>query len=287
MIKSSYLLMILVLVMVVGCNSPPHVPYSQNCNKEKSHKLSALVIGNSNYDNGTLDSTINNAVKMTNVLESFCFKVTLEKDLEKKEMYNVIHGFTECLHEGSVGLFYFAGHGAFGGEGADSSFLLPINNEGIHKQTDLSYDAYPVGQILTKMKKEKVISIIILDACYANPYSGTDTQSLCINQSIKNILETTTEVTGNLINGGFLITGNLHQNNLYAKKLIETLTTVQEEIPMNTVFYKLLEENVGFFNNVNVSESVVFKKCVESKPLEPLERCDGRCPDGLDIDGLD
>jgi len=132
----------------------------------------ALVVGNNQYEHSPLKNPVNDATDIARVLEEIGFDVSLKTNLKQRQMDDAIHDFTKRLSQSnnSVGLFYFAGHGA---QVNGQNYLLPIDNERIKDGTDLEYHAVYADKILKKMEKAKTsLNIIILDACRDNPYSG-------------------------------------------------------------------------------------------------------------------
>ena len=82
----------------------------------------ALVIGNAAYreDIGSLK---NPATDMAATLRQLGFVVTLVKDATHQRMAEAVEDFSRQLRPGSVGVFYYAGHGAqVGGR----NYLIPL-----------------------------------------------------------------------------------------------------------------------------------------------------------------
>ena len=71
----------------------------------------ALVIGNSAYPSAALKNPVNDAKAMAAKLGSLGFEVILRTDAGQRDMTRAISQFGDRLKGGSVGLFYFAGHG--------------------------------------------------------------------------------------------------------------------------------------------------------------------------------
>ena len=129
----------------------------------------ALVIGNRNYEYGVLTNTLNDAQDMAQVLKNIGFDVTLKTNLNRRAMNDAIHNFGERLKQThSIGWFYFSGHGTRAG---NENYLLPTDNGGIRKQSDLQYEAIPASRVLRTMNDAKTaLNIIVLDACRNQPY---------------------------------------------------------------------------------------------------------------------
>ena len=71
----------------------------------------ALIIGNSAYPSAALKNPVNDAKAMAAKLGSLGFEVILRTDAGQRDMTRAISQFGDRLKGGSVGLFYFAGHG--------------------------------------------------------------------------------------------------------------------------------------------------------------------------------
>ena len=74
----------------------------------------ALVIGNAAYseDIGALKNPGNDATDMAATLRQLGFAVTLVRDATRQRMDEAVEDFSRQLRPGSVGVFYYAGHGA-------------------------------------------------------------------------------------------------------------------------------------------------------------------------------
>ena len=134
----------------------------------------ALVIGNSQYEYNPLYYPTKNASAMANVLRQQGFEVRLEIDLKKSKMKQAIREFGQHLAEkkGSVGLFYYAGHGV---QINKNNYLVPINNKDIRDDFDVEDDANCLAEILQRMVKgNNGVNIVILDAAHNNPFESSN-----------------------------------------------------------------------------------------------------------------
>ena len=129
-------------------------------------KRLALVIGNSAYQTSPLKNTVNDAEDMSDSLKKLGFKVILKKNADQRNMEDAIRNFGKQLKDGSVGLFYFAGHGM---QVEGRNYLIPIDAQ-IESESDVKYEAVDAGRVLGKMEDaENQLNIVILDACRNNP----------------------------------------------------------------------------------------------------------------------
>lgn len=130
----------------------------------------ALVVGNANYKEGRLANPVNDAADMGARLKELGFNVTTLLDADLRRMKDAIRDFTDRLYaqEGSVGLFYYAGHGL---ELDRQNYLLPINAD-IRRESDVEYEAVNAGRLLDGMMRAKNgTNLVILDACRNNPFA--------------------------------------------------------------------------------------------------------------------
>lgn len=128
----------------------------------------ALVIGNSSYVQAPLNNPINDANDITTILRTAGFSVTILTNARRRALIENIQEFTRKLHQpGSVGLFYFAGHGI---EVDGRNYLLPIDAN-ITTEADVPFEAVDAGRVLAGMEHAKNnLNLIILDACRDNPF---------------------------------------------------------------------------------------------------------------------
>jgi uncharacterized caspase-like protein len=87
----------------------------------------ALVIGNSLYASSALRLPAGDTTLVAGALAAAGFRVTLMDDLGQAEMQQAVTDFATALQgPNTVGLFYYAGHGAqYGGTARSASPWLP------------------------------------------------------------------------------------------------------------------------------------------------------------------
>lgn len=93
----------------------------------------ALVIGNSAYVAAPLVNPVNDARAIAGALRSLGFEVAIGENLSQVQMKRSILAFGEKLKGGSVGLFYYAGHGVQTG---GRNYLIPVD-AAIEKESDI------------------------------------------------------------------------------------------------------------------------------------------------------
>ena len=129
----------------------------------------ALIIGNSDYlQTARLRNPVNDARSISKTLRDLGFSVTTLENAHTRGMDSAIRKFGKTLRkEGGVGLFYYAGHGM---QIRGENYLLPVDINP-STETDVSYDAVPLGKLLGQMKMaDNGMNVGILDACRNNPY---------------------------------------------------------------------------------------------------------------------
>ena len=128
----------------------------------------ALLIGNGAYDNAPLKNPPNDVRAMSRALTSCGFEVIEKIDCSKKEMYSAIQDFGKKIQRGSIGLFYYAGHGM---QVKGRNYLIPVR-AGITAEDEVEFQAIDASLVLSKMETaENRVNIVILDACRNNPFA--------------------------------------------------------------------------------------------------------------------
>ena len=133
-----------------------------------TRKLTALVVGISNYPNGgALQNPANDASDMAKALEDFGFSVISKIDCMVEDLDRAVESFKDNLNSNEVGQFYFAGHGMqIKGENylntTDTNFLDEISAK---------HSSFPLNQVIEVMDScANRTNLIVLDACRNNPF---------------------------------------------------------------------------------------------------------------------
>ncbi len=209
----------------------------------------ALVIANSQYENGMLWQSVNDAKAMKNVLTQIGFRVIFKTELNKRAMDKATREFRQCLQTTrGVGLFYFSGYGVqVNGE----NYLLPTNAN-FSDEADVEYDAFQVGKILDRLKLVKNdLNIIILDASREIPSLRTSRRGLANMSSPSGFFMAYPAKAGNTIQE------QRGQNSLYVKNLVKVLKTAApnhkriEDVFMqvnNAVIQATFEQQMPIYN---------------------------------------
>lgn len=137
----------------------------------------ALVIGNGNYEGmGKLANPVNDAEDMGETLSELGFDVEVVTDAGLEQMEEAVLRFRDKLaaSPGSVGVFFYAGHGVqSGGE----NYLIPVDAR-INSESLLRTRAVPLQFVLDSLKEARnKVNIVILDACRDNPFSWARSSS--------------------------------------------------------------------------------------------------------------
>lgn len=133
-----------------------------------SARRTALVIGNSNYEQGPLRNPVNDARSIGNTLKGLGFDVTLLLDQNLRQMDEAVRTFGRNIKGGGIGLFYFAGHGVQVG---GVNYLVPAGAK-VEKEQDMKFETLEIGKVTAEMEAaENGLNIVILDACRNNPFT--------------------------------------------------------------------------------------------------------------------
>jgi len=145
-----------------------------SCLTAQDSKRSALIIGNDSYTQSPLKNAVNDARAMDKALRAAGFQTRLVENASKEQMEDAFGAFADALGPDSVALFYYAGH-AFQIE--NENFLVPVDYKPARGIAQAKTRTVSVVQLIEEMKRARAQrSIIILDACRANPI--TDSYSL-------------------------------------------------------------------------------------------------------------
>jgi uncharacterized caspase-like protein len=127
-----------------------------------------LVIGNTKYADAPLKNPANDAQGIAGALQQLGFQVNLQLDAGRAAMIDAIRGFgAQLAKQKSVGLFYYAGHGA---QLAWRNYLIPVDAV-VEKVDDMRDRTVELNSLLEGLIQAKnPMNVIILDACRDNPF---------------------------------------------------------------------------------------------------------------------
>ncbi|MCM3905504.1 MAG: caspase domain-containing protein [Pyrinomonadaceae bacterium] len=133
-----------------------------------TEKRVALVIGNGRYETGPLRNPVNDANLVTATLRELGFEVISRTDVNLQQMGAAVREFSRKINNGSIGLFYYAGHGM---QSAGRNFLIPVGAQ-IEAEGDVVLEALDLNSVLEQMgRANNRLNIVILDACRNNPFA--------------------------------------------------------------------------------------------------------------------
>lgn len=133
-----------------------------------TEKRVALVIGNGRYETGPLRNPVNDANLVTATLRELGFEVISRTDVNLQQMGAAVREFSRKISNGSIGLFYYAGHGV---QSSGRNFLIPVGAQ-IEAEGDVVLEALDLNSVLEQMgRANNRLNIVILDACRNNPFA--------------------------------------------------------------------------------------------------------------------
>ncbi|NBD15045.1 MAG: DUF2808 domain-containing protein [Cyanobacteria bacterium] len=143
---------------------------SQQRDRAANRRRVALVMGNADYTVGSpLKNPVNDATDIAAMFQELGFdEVITVTNAELREMESALKNFANELRAGSVGVFYYAGHGM---QSQGENYLIPVDAE-IQSESDIRYESLALGQVLGRMEDAgNQMNIVILDACRDNPFN--------------------------------------------------------------------------------------------------------------------
>ncbi len=138
----------------------------------------ALFIGNGAYSNiARLRNPAKDAVALARMFQALGFSLIGDGpliDANRAAMEAAIAAFSRALGRGSVGLFYFSGHGLqIGG----ANYLCPVD-AGAARETHIESELVDAARLLASMEAANTaLNILILDACRSDPFEGRSFRS--------------------------------------------------------------------------------------------------------------
>ena len=130
----------------------------------------ALVIGNDTYKSVTkLLNAREDTKAIASNLTAVGYKVTLQLDLNEKEMKAALRTFSSQVQGGDEVMFFFAGHGVQLGA---TNYLLPTDIGG-ESEAQVRDEAIQLQRVLDDMTEKKAkFTLAMIDACRDNPFKS-------------------------------------------------------------------------------------------------------------------
>jgi len=137
----------------------------------QDERKAALVIGNSAYRVGALKNPVNDAQAVAASLRALGFDVMLRENASLREMIESFRQFSIATRSAPVRVVFYAGHGV---QVKGRNYLLPVDTE-IRAEDEVAAKSADLNELLERLSATKQgISIVILDACRNNPFSGVE-----------------------------------------------------------------------------------------------------------------
>ena len=189
----------------------------------------ALLIGNGRYLQGRLANPVRDVRRISKILTSLGFTVTVLEDADKRKLHKAVIDFCSALEEAgpdTVALFYFAGHGI---QYQGTNYLLPVDAE-MPSTRYLSSGGFPVDEIVNELSRAtRKANVIVLDACRDNPLPSMVRQSRDVTQGLATLKLTSDRmlVVFSTAAGALAEDGD-GENSPYAEALAECLPGLLE-----------------------------------------------------------
>ncbi len=163
------IVLVILLLLFTHAGNEKSSDYSSSRMEAKLMPISnakrlALVIGNGDYQFvNSLSNPVNDARDVAAALHNLNYETIVLINASYQAMLDGVRRFVERLAKfGSVGLFYFSGHGLQSG---GSNYLIPVDAK-IKTEDDIKPLGLDANYVLAKMNEAKTQNnIMILDAC--------------------------------------------------------------------------------------------------------------------------
>ena len=127
----------------------------------------ALVIGNADYRHvPTLANPRNDAADVAVALERLGFEVDILAEAGRARMFDGLKQFARAARSADIAVVFYAGHGI---EVDRANYLVPVDAE-LKADTDVEYEAVPLGLVTGSVAVARSFGLVILDACRDNPF---------------------------------------------------------------------------------------------------------------------
>jgi uncharacterized caspase-like protein/cyclophilin family peptidyl-prolyl cis-trans isomerase len=187
-----------------------------------AEKRTALVIGNSSYENITpLDNPRNDARLIATTLAGLGFTLVgggAQLDLNKVRLESAIQDFSKSLTGSDVAMFYYAGHGV---QVRGTNYLVPIGANPT-READVDFQMIDVGSVLRQMEGSGTkLNLVVLDACRNNPFGSRGFRSTSSGLAQMQVPEGT--LISYATQPGSVAQDGSDGNSPYSKALAETI----------------------------------------------------------------
>ena len=194
-------------------------------------KKLALVIGNSDYQQGFLPNPTKDADLIAQNLRSVGFSVTLKKNLTTAyDMEEVINTFAKTLSSDDIAVVYYAGHGV---QCNGKNYLMPTKAN-VVKGGQLKSKAVDLD-FLTGGVSDIKLAIVMLDACRNNTFPS------CGRTRSRGLVQPNVESKGGMIIS-FATASNeiaLDGNGNHSPYALALTKFMNQSMPVETYFRKV------------------------------------------------
>ena len=205
-----------------GVNSTQSFGVSRGLNQITGERV-ALIIGNASYRRADkLLNPVNDARLMGETLKNAGFRLVGGKPLidgDKSTIEQSIREFGQLLRGGSVGLFYYSGHGL---QIKGENYLVPVTAD-IRSESDVDYELVNASLVLKAMEfAGNRLNIVILDACRNNPFGSKGLRSM--TSGLAQVQAPAGTVISYATQPGNVARDGLGNNSPYTEALITTIS---------------------------------------------------------------
>lgn len=198
-------------------------------------KLTALIIGNGDYQNASLlKNPTNDAEDISGILIRSGFDVITLKDASFREMKERLREFEDKSKDfNGVSMFFFAGHGV---EVDGENYLIACDTE-VRNKADIETTALSLNEVIRRMEPEDNItrtSIIILDACRDNPFQRKWRGA---NQGLAPVYAPRGTLLAFSTSPGQYASDGDGRNGLYTESLLKHIE--EPDLPIETMFKRV------------------------------------------------
>ena len=180
----------------------------------------ALLVGNANYQVGSLTNPPNDVAVMEDALKAVGFKVQKVLNANQNQMKRAVRDFGTAAQGADVAFVYFSGHGT---QVNGDNYLLPVGAT-IDKESDYAIEAIAANDVLAQIRgAQPKAAILVLDACRDNPLATT-------TKSATKGLGRMSAPTGTMIAFATAPGDTASDNGLYAKVLAKEMQRPGQEL---------------------------------------------------------
>ena len=217
------------IISIALCAALVAVPTTGSAQAEKRV---ALVIGNATYkEGGALQNSVNDARLMAATLRDLGFKVIARENSTKQQMERAIAEFGDTLIQGSVGMFFYAGHGI---QVNGRNFLVPVDAN-IISEARVRLEALDIDVVIDQMAAAgSSVNLVLLDACRNNPFERRFRSS---GAGLAQINAPKGTLIGYSTAPGKVAADGEGPNSIYTAKLVQAMKT--PGLPIEDVFKRV------------------------------------------------